>query len=54
MEIEELNKKITEMQSKILEIDRCLKAIFEALVSIESETGDEHVPPGEYYGNRFE
>lgn len=52
-EINDLKAELLAIKSQLTHAEKAIKALIEAQVSIEAETGDEHMPAGEYYGHRF-
>jgi hypothetical protein len=46
-------KEINELKSRLEAAEKTIKALITAIKSIEDETGDDHMPQGEYYGHSF-
>ena len=52
-EINDLKAELAAIKSQLIHAEKSIKALIDAVMSIEEETGDEHMPSGEYYGIKF-
>lgn len=50
----DFEQEINQLKDLIKIQEKTIKALLVAIKSIEQETGDEHMPIGEYYGFTFE
>lgn len=50
----DFEQEIIQLKEIIKTQEKTIKALLVAIKSIEQETGDEHMPTGEYFGFTFE